>query len=499
MRQAIHIFRKDVRHCWPYIAGVVAITAAHAWQASVDTPLPENYRLYTSDSLIALLMVLAWWLAIGAAVHGESLTGDRQFWTTRPYSWKSLLAAKLLFFAVFLALPIFMSDCIILKASGFNPLDLIPGLIRRQCWLLGFLVLPFLVAALTRASRELVLAILVSCVVFYVAMSVLTTPLVNPTGMVRPAPEWIGAAATWLAPVLGLPLIVWQYARRRTILVLVLAVVCFGLVPVGAGLWLRMHWRPYPDPRYKKVAVRLAADPGPSDPVIAEGRARGLIGIPVTFSGWPRNMMIPRLTELDRVWPEPKEGTTVRLSYAPPDVTLTTSSDGREWVWLPVRDLPYWPKAEIAVTFEVALYDRQRRADMFSGSGWTRVPGYGYVRFVGGARGGYPIWRTAIQPAEPGWTYSLGGAETEFARDALWSLVLDDQAAVSPAWFRASPVYTYAGTWHAPRVTEVKTDSGIVVRHPSQEPLVFTARRQIATLYPKLIIPNVRLTGDVTK
>ena len=69
MRQAIHIFRKDVRHCWPYIAGVVAITAAHAWQASVDTPLPENYRLYTSDSLIALLMVLAWWLAIGAAVR----------------------------------------------------------------------------------------------------------------------------------------------------------------------------------------------------------------------------------------------------------------------------------------------------------------------------------------------------------------------------------------------------------------------------------------------
>ena len=110
MRQAIHIFRKDARYCWPYIAAVVALTAVHAWQASVDTPWPEDYRLYTSDSLIALLMVLAWWLVIGAAVHGECLTGDRQFWTTQPYSWRSLLAAKLLFFAVFLALPVFISD-----------------------------------------------------------------------------------------------------------------------------------------------------------------------------------------------------------------------------------------------------------------------------------------------------------------------------------------------------------------------------------------------------
>jgi hypothetical protein len=34
-----------------------------------------------------------------------------------------------------------------------------------------------------------------------------------------------------------------------------------------------------------------------------------------------------------------------------------------------------------------------------------------------------------------------------------------------------------------------------VMRHPSQESLVFTARRQVATLYPKLVIPHVRLTG----
>ena len=491
MRQAIHIFRKDARHCWPFVAAVMALTAVHAWQASVDTPLPENYRLYTSDSLIALLMVLAWWLVIGAAVHGESLTGDRQFWTTRPYSWRSLLAAKLLFFAVFLALPLFISDCVILAASGFNPLELISGLLRRQCWFLGFLVLPFLVAALTRATRELVLALLVSCVAFYVAMSVLTTPLVNPTGMVRPAPEWIGAAATWLAPVLGLPLVVWQYARRRTIQVLVLAVVCFGLVPVGAGWWLRMHWRPYPDPKYKNVAVRLAADPGPADPVIVEGRARGLIGIPVTFNGWPRDMMIPRPMGMG-VWPEPKEF----APYVSSGVSLTASSDGREWVWVPIRDLRYWPKVDMAVTFEFALYDRQRRAKMPAGSGWTRVPGFGNVRLLEGVWGGYPVWRTAVQPAQSGWTYGLRDAERQLASDAMWSLVLDDQPA-SPAWFQASPVYTYAGKFmsYVASGAAARTNWGIAVARQPSQALVFTARRQVATLYLKLVIPQVRLAG----
>ena len=492
MRQAIHIFRKDARYCWPYIAAVVALTAVHAWQASVDTPWPEDYRLYTSDSLIALLMVLAWWLVIGAAVHGECLTGDRQFWTTRPYSWRSLLAAKLLFFAVFLALPVFISDCIILQASGFNPLDLIPGLLHRQCWLLAFLVLPFILAALTRATRELVLAILVSFLAFYTAMSVLTTPLVNPTGMVRPAPEWIGVAATWLAPALGLPLVVWQYARRRTILVLVLAVACFGLVPVVAGLWVRVHWRPYPDPKYKNVVVRLAADPGPADPVIAEGRARGLVGIPVTFNGWPRDMMIPRPMGMG-AWPEPKGG----APYVSSDVSLTASSDGREWVWVPIRDLRYWPKVDMAVTVELALYDRQRRADMLSGSGWTRVPGFGNVRLLEGVGRGYPVWRTAIQPAELGWTYGLRDAQKQLASDAMWSLVMDDQPA-SPAWFQASPVYTYAGKFmsYVASGAAAGTNWGMpVVRHPSQESLVFTARRQVATFYPKLVIPQVRLAG----
>src|SRR5271157_72092 len=162
MRQAIHIFCKDARHCRPYIAVVLALTAMSAWLAYRQV-LPGAHNV---EPLFLSLIPLAWWLTIGAAVQAESLAGDRQFWVTRPYSWKSLLAAKLLFAAAFIGLPVLLSDCLTLLANGFNPLTLIPGLLLRQAWLAGVLGLPFAVAALTRTIRDLVLAGLVFLIFF---------------------------------------------------------------------------------------------------------------------------------------------------------------------------------------------------------------------------------------------------------------------------------------------------------------------------------------------
>jgi hypothetical protein len=45
----------------------------------------------------ALPLFLAACILAIAAVHEDRLTGDRQFWVTRPYLWKSLLLAKALF------------------------------------------------------------------------------------------------------------------------------------------------------------------------------------------------------------------------------------------------------------------------------------------------------------------------------------------------------------------------------------------------------------------
>ncbi|MGD0049519.1 MAG: hypothetical protein ABSE42_21210 [Bryobacteraceae bacterium] len=499
MRQAIHIFRKDARHCWPYIAGVTAITAVHAWQGSVELPdLRGNFGPDMSGVLLALLMVLAWWFAIGAAVHGESLIGDRQFWTTRPYSWKSLLAAKLLFVAAFLALPLLLSDCIILLASAYNPLELIPGLLWRQCWFAGFLVLPFALAALTRATRELALAGLVFYVVAIISITAVSSHFNRNEGVViLGRPGWISDIAPWLLAAAAFSLAVWQYARRRTIPIRVCAIALGGLAPLVIVVSLSSVAPTYPvaredDPRYRNVTVQLAADAG--------DRRAQLMSIPVRFSGWPRGLMSYELMRVTATAPETGSQVWTRER---PNPSMSTASDGRDLIWLSIDDpkMLTVQKVDLSLFLYLRLYERQGTAEVRPERGWARVPGFGAVRLVEGAQGGHVVWRTALKPGEMGWVYGLGDAKSELVADAYWPEA-GGSLSPSPAWFAISPVHSYAGTYvvRRPRVTVVKSDEGIAaVRQPSPYPLVFTAKRLVAAFPRQLKIPGVRLTGDETK
>ena len=507
MRQAIHIFRKDVGHCWPYIAAMLSLTALHAWQASVDLPMPGSYSLLSNDSALSLLLMIVWWLAIGAAVHGESLVGERQFWTTRPYSWKSLLAAKLLFATVFMAVPSLISDCIVLLASGFNPLGLIPGLLLRQVWLAAFLVLPFVVAMLTRAAHGFALAGLISWIVFYDALSWLRPHASHLLpGMVHTSPAWIDAAAPWLAPALGVPLIVWQFARRRTALVLVLAIAGLALAPVCSALWVRIAWPdpPREDPRYRNVKVRFTTDPEPLQPENTKWRTNGLRGrIPVTFSGWPLDLIERHLAAVDTV--RHVEGAAVSGYVGPDKFKIATTGDIHDWVWISVDDAVLSAGsvgtadrvADVWVSLELTLYERERRADILPGRAWTHIPGFGNVKFVEGPRGGYPVCRTAFQAADSEWTYSLRDANAWFADHAGWSILLFDPSP-SPVWFSASPVFSYAGQ---PVLLAVTVTGGqplsrfAAPRHDPAQPLAFTARHRVARLRRDMVVPKVRLTA----
>ena len=50
MRQAMHIFRKDVRHCWPYIGAVMALTAVHAQGLGSLEPTDSTKPSVTSSN-----------------------------------------------------------------------------------------------------------------------------------------------------------------------------------------------------------------------------------------------------------------------------------------------------------------------------------------------------------------------------------------------------------------------------------------------------------------
>src|ERR1700741_2460117 len=109
MRQALHIFKKDIRYLKYDLVLVVTLEVIFCWMASrhIDTWWVEF-----------LLPVAAGYLIV-RLIHAEPMPGDTQFWITRPYRWKSLAASKLLFILVFVQLPIFVTQFIILMVEGF--------------------------------------------------------------------------------------------------------------------------------------------------------------------------------------------------------------------------------------------------------------------------------------------------------------------------------------------------------------------------------------------
>src|SRR6266581_3159499 len=105
MRRVISIFKKDVRHLWPQIeifwellglAGLLDPKYTH-----LSSSLPEQ--------LLWVVLPLACWNLVIAAIHEEPLLGDRVFWLTRPYTRAGLAAAKGLFIVVFVNLPVFVA------------------------------------------------------------------------------------------------------------------------------------------------------------------------------------------------------------------------------------------------------------------------------------------------------------------------------------------------------------------------------------------------------
>src|SRR5258708_29094248 len=145
MRQVLHIFKKDVRYLWYEIAITLGLVVM-----MVVYPLLE------------FMVPISWCILTARLIYAEPLPGDRLFWVTRPYSWKSLLAAKVLFILVFVNLPMIVADIILLAKNGFPIFDNLPGVAWSQVLLTSVFVLPVVIlASITTILMQLVLAVLV--------------------------------------------------------------------------------------------------------------------------------------------------------------------------------------------------------------------------------------------------------------------------------------------------------------------------------------------------
>jgi hypothetical protein len=237
MRQALHIFKKDVRHLWFEIAVAITVVAAFTFTGArralwlVD-PATNRTAAWT---LVMILLPLAWWTLIARVIHDEALPGDSQFWITRPYSWKSLLGAKALFILAFINIPMLLADGVIVRAYGLPLGKELAGLLWSQVLLAVVFVLPIAtLSGLTTGFVQLIFAVLTPCVIT-LGIAVVAPEVV--LGGTWGASQWVKSYYAFLVIAIASSIIlVWQYSRRRTAAARSVAVAAGILVILGMTL-----------------------------------------------------------------------------------------------------------------------------------------------------------------------------------------------------------------------------------------------------------------------
>lgn len=227
MKQILAIFAKDARRFWPEIAACIALLTAFVMIYPATWRVPSGYgavaggRWLVGESgtallgqVLVVLITIGWLVLIARVVHCERLIGDTQFWLTRPYDWRKLFAAKLLFLLSFLYAPFFVAQCVLLHEGGFNPFHHIGALLFNLLLLSAVGVLPLLaLSSLTAGFGRLMLVVLAVILVIVVDAAV---------GSSMPA-HAISSVPDLMSGSLGLGLIfcgslaaaLVMYARRR--------------------------------------------------------------------------------------------------------------------------------------------------------------------------------------------------------------------------------------------------------------------------------------------
>lgn len=210
MRLMLHTLKKDARRLWPVALLTWILLAALAdldrWRADRIASPAEGW--------LNLLLPLAWACLAALAVLEEPLVGDRNFWTTRPHRWTSLLAAKLAFVLLAIHLPGLVADAFVLAARGFSPAAFIPDLLWKQALLFGAVTLPAVaMATLVRNFAHFVVA------VFAIAagMAILNGGLQRFPNYGLQAEELRHGLVRLVLAVSAVLVIAIQYTRRRVL------------------------------------------------------------------------------------------------------------------------------------------------------------------------------------------------------------------------------------------------------------------------------------------
>ena len=220
MDQIIHIFRKDIRRHWREIALSLAILTAFAWNEPrqwMPRRFGENPGLEFFSGWLGPMVVIGWFLVIVRVVHDEVLAGDRQFWVTRPYDWKKLLAAKALFLVVFLNLPLLIVQMTLLSKAGFRPTAYLTDLFYLQLLWILILFLPLIALAAVTSSLVQAVLVVLGILLGMIGLSALNSVhAIQRLTVANWIPVWLPSTIKACAYAIVVFVLIWQYARRRT-------------------------------------------------------------------------------------------------------------------------------------------------------------------------------------------------------------------------------------------------------------------------------------------
>jgi hypothetical protein len=382
LNQAFHIFRKDARHHWPEILLCQAALVVYCWhEVATWYESIGPHMVYGLETFIRYLLPLTWGFLIFRVVQSESLVGDRQFWVTRPYEWKALLAAKVLFVLAFITLPLLIAGAVLLTLAGFSPGPHAFGLLWMQLLLLHLPLMPLF--ALAAVSRNLVtgLIVVVAAALYVEGLSLLGSLFAGST-FPSHGLSWLRGGVLNLVVLIVIGL---QYARRKTLqsrLWMTGGAVAIVMVMLASHYLVHGENRyPAPPPGRQPVfkaeldPVKLAPAKGPADQA-----GLGVV-IPMIFSGVPQGSLVsPYQLQLSLEAPDGFRWKSKWLGY----YGLSGPGDNR---WKPVfsmdhetyerlRSIPV--KAHILIALMV-FRDREPRP-MIARAGEFVVPDVGRCR-----------------------------------------------------------------------------------------------------------------------
>lgn len=358
IQQALHIFRKDVRHLRLEIGAIVLLllvlifTGVQSWEGLQE----QGGRSPDDDNPMIVLLPVAWALLIVRAIQTEALPGDRHFWLTRPYSRSGLVMSKLLLIVAFVNVPFFLAQAVIVAADGLPVFANLGGLLWNQAMLSALVLLPVAaVAALTRNLAQFVPAALVAGVL-----------LAGPIG----ARDFMGDME-WIRTLLGLGLVagvtayvLWrQYRLRRSghtaLLALGAMLGCIAVYmafPRSAAFAIQSTVIGSADGEF---GLRLAEAAPPVADTQTPNRYRQLIALPVAIAGaTPEELRVESTRLSFRTLSGITRRESVRVGRAEQRLVLNTAVDRR--FFDAAKDSP----VTVSADFYLTRFGNTRSADV---------------------------------------------------------------------------------------------------------------------------------------